>query len=264
MSSCNLDRGFWRAVLDGVDRPILVTTPEGTISEFNAAAETLLGYRADEVIGTLPLTHLHDGSEIARRARALSLELGVTVEPGFDTFVAMARSTMADASEWGYLRKDGGRVRVQLSVKAIHGLGGALVGLMVTPTRGTGSKLESREPTNGSPSFAPDEALRRLNGDAALLDEVVAIFLQEQPALYDVIRRAVAERNAKGLERCAHKLRGALLNLAALPAARIAGVVEDYARRGIVPALGHVDALGSELDRLSAALSLFRTNGGAS
>lgn len=111
-----------RAILDSSIYMMISTDTKGIIQTFNRSAEINTGYRADEIIGKANVLILHDRSEIASRAQKLSHELGQTIEPGFDVFVAKAQlgmSRFSDESEWTYVRKDGTRFPILLSVTSI-------------------------------------------------------------------------------------------------------------------------------------------------
>ncbi len=103
---------------------IIGTTPDGLITVFNEGAERMLGYRADEAIGTLTPAVIHHPAEVAARAA----ELGIA--PGFEVFVAAARRGEAETREWTYLRKDGSRFPVSLTVTAMRDGAGALAGFI--------------------------------------------------------------------------------------------------------------------------------------
>ncbi|KAF0170124.1 MAG: two-component system sensor-response regulator hybrid protein [Limisphaerales bacterium] len=121
---------FQRAILECADYSIISTTPEGLIHTFNRAAERLLGYRAEEVVGQVTPEIIHDYDEVARRAAELTAELGRPVPAGFEAFVAKARLGLADEQEWTYIRKDGSRFPVQLSVTAMRDEAGQIIGFM--------------------------------------------------------------------------------------------------------------------------------------
>lgn len=118
-----------RAILDGTTYSIISTAPDGTIMTFNRAAEAMLGYRADEVIGKLTPAPFHDPQEVVERARILSTELGEAIAPGFEVFVAEVRHGQS-AREWTYLRKDGSRLPVLLSVTALRDAGQQITGFL--------------------------------------------------------------------------------------------------------------------------------------
>jgi|GEM_PF-1048462 len=121
---------FQRAILECADYAIISTSPDGIIRTFNRAAERMLGYRAEEVVGQVTPEILHDYDEVARRAAELTTELGRSVPAGFEAFVAKARLGLADEREWTYIRKDGSRFPVQLSVTAMRGEAGQIIGFM--------------------------------------------------------------------------------------------------------------------------------------
>ncbi len=109
-----------QAILNSANYTIISTDIEGTILTFNAAAERLLGYRAQEVIGKTTPVLIHDWEEVVQRAAQLSEELGQPIAPGFEVFVAKARRGEMDEQEWSYRRKDGSRFPVLLSVTALR------------------------------------------------------------------------------------------------------------------------------------------------
>jgi signal transduction histidine kinase/DNA-binding response OmpR family regulator len=111
---------FRRTILDSANFSIISAGHDGVIRSFNKAAERWLGYTADEMIGKMTPAIIHDPQEIARRAEELSGQLGVRIDPGFDVFVANARLGQSEEMEWSYIRKDGSRFPVQLSVTALR------------------------------------------------------------------------------------------------------------------------------------------------
>ena len=133
------------AVLRAVtEYSIIGMTPEGVITVFNHGAERMLGYRAEEVIGKLAPEAFHDAGEVAARAAALGMR------PGFDVFVAAARRGEAETREWTYVRKDGTRLPVSLTVTAKHDSAGALAGFI-----GVAANISARQ--------RADDELRELN-----------------------------------------------------------------------------------------------------
>jgi two-component system sensor histidine kinase/response regulator len=133
------------AILDSADLAFIATDLEGVVVTFTVGAERLLGYPSDEVVGRITPGALHDPAEVVARAEALSAELGRVVEPGFDAFVIKARVTgQPDENEWTYVRKDGSRVRVLLSVTAIRGEDGELSGYL-----GVARDLSERDAAEG-------------------------------------------------------------------------------------------------------------------
>ncbi|MEB3830690.1 PAS domain S-box protein [Phormidium sp. CCY1219] len=129
-----------QAILDSANYTIISTTVDGIICTFNAAAERWLGYRAEEVVGKTTPTIIHDSAEVVKRSRELSAELGVEIEPGFEVFVAKARRGQLDEHEWSYIRKDGSRFPVLLSITALRDRHGEITGFL-----GIGSNISDRK-----------------------------------------------------------------------------------------------------------------------
>ncbi len=109
-----------QAILNSANFSIIATDVNGMIRLFNIGAQRMLGYGAEELIGNCTPEVLHDPDEVVARAHLLSIELGRPVEPGFDALVARAWNGIADEHEWTYLRKDGRRLPVMLSVTAVR------------------------------------------------------------------------------------------------------------------------------------------------
>ncbi len=107
------------AILNSANYTIISTETDGTIKTFNRAAQQLLGYSPEEVVGKFTPEIIHDREEIGKRAEVISQELGVKIEPGIEVFMALSCRGMADENEWTYIRKDGSRFPVLLSVTAL-------------------------------------------------------------------------------------------------------------------------------------------------
>lgn len=109
--------------------------------------------------------------------------------------------------------------------------------------------------TGDRPAFDREEMLDRLGGDAEFLDDVLQVFLEESPKMIDAARGAVHQRDAQGVERSAHALKGALMNIAADPAADLAARLETLGREASLEACPTVLAdLEAELSRLELVL----------
>ncbi len=122
---------FQNIILNGTDYSIISTNSKGIITTFNKGAENMLGYKADEVVEKNSPVIIHDIDEVTARAKALSTELKIKVEPGFDVFVIKPRLGFpVDVNEWTYIRKDGSRIVVELSVTALKNKDNVIVGYL--------------------------------------------------------------------------------------------------------------------------------------
>ena len=108
------------AILNNATYTVISTDEKGIITSINPAGEKALGYTSDECVGKLMPTVFHDPVEMAERAKLFSQELGIAIEPGFEVFVARARHDLPNEYEWMYVRKDGSRFPVWLSVSALR------------------------------------------------------------------------------------------------------------------------------------------------
>src|ERR1035437_1910530 len=71
------------AIFNSANFSSIATDEKGLIQIFNVGAERMLGYAAIEVVDKIPPADISDPREVIARARALSLELGTPITPGF-------------------------------------------------------------------------------------------------------------------------------------------------------------------------------------
>ncbi len=109
--------------------------------------------------------------------------------------------------------------------------------------------------TTSPPEFDLAFALKRVDGDHALLREVTGLFLEDAPKLLQQIRDAIEHRDARLLEHAAHTLKGAVGNFGARPTQELALELEKAGRSGQfddAPAL--LNQLEGQFARLNPAL----------
>ncbi len=152
------------AILNSANYIIISTAPDGMIRTFNAAAERLLGYRADEVVDRQTIAMFHVPSEINDYALALSKELGMPISGGLEALFARTRSGVVDEREWTYKRKDKTTFPVLLSVTALKDSKGRIKGFL-----GIASDLTDRKKAETEVR----ESHRRLEAKARDLAETV-------------------------------------------------------------------------------------------
>lgn len=109
------------AILDATDYSIISTNFEGTITLMNKGAERMLGFAAEELVNKFSPEIIHDLDEVKERAKELTYKLGVNIEPGIDVFHFKPRELGISYEEnWSYIRKDGSKVPVNLTVNAVR------------------------------------------------------------------------------------------------------------------------------------------------
>ncbi len=94
---------------------VVGTDLHGTITIFDGGAQRMLGYRATDLVGQATPVVLHDATELAARGA----ELGIA--PGFEVLASSARHAEPETRRWTYVRKDGSRLAVELTVTALLG-----------------------------------------------------------------------------------------------------------------------------------------------
>jgi diguanylate cyclase (GGDEF)-like protein/PAS domain S-box-containing protein len=109
---------FTQAVIDASPFSTIVTDAEGLIVAANPASERMLWYSKSEMEGMSALA-LHDPAEVNLRAAELSAEMGAPVQPTMEAMTTRARRGFTDEGQWTYIRKDGSRFPVQLTVTAL-------------------------------------------------------------------------------------------------------------------------------------------------
>jgi PAS domain S-box-containing protein len=94
----------------------IATDLDGVITWFSPGAELMLGYAASEVVGRATPVPFHEAREMLARAQ----ELGIS--PGYRVVTQPVEAgAEQDTRDWTYLRKDGSRLSVSLSVTAVRG-----------------------------------------------------------------------------------------------------------------------------------------------
>ncbi|MCA8938964.1 MAG: PAS domain S-box protein, partial [Planctomycetes bacterium] len=110
---------FAKAILDSSPYAIIATEIDGTIKVFSKAAENMLGYRADELVGKHSPGVFHLESEVVSEAQVLSERYNIDLKPGFDVFIEPLRHARTHAQQWTYVRKDGSHFPVHLGVTSV-------------------------------------------------------------------------------------------------------------------------------------------------
>ncbi|AOY00296.1 hypothetical protein BJP62_07455 [Jeongeupia sp. USM3] len=114
-------RAYLGNVLDAASRVAVVATdPDGTVMLFNRGAENLLGYRADDVVGTVSVLDFHKAAEIDERIAELGGEYGRAVGR-FEALTLGAERHGMETRVWSYLTRGGEVRQVELTVTRIVG-----------------------------------------------------------------------------------------------------------------------------------------------
>ena len=155
--------GRWqRGVLESAAHGIFSFGSDGILTSFNRAAERLLGYAREETVGRLTPALFHDPAELQRHAAVLSAELDRPVAPGPAALGERAALGRAEERRWTWIRRDGTRFPVFLSITALRDPGGAISGFM-----GIAQDLTEQERTQEALRAAEERWSFALEGSSA-------------------------------------------------------------------------------------------------
>src|SRR5664280_2265320 len=132
--------GLQRAIFNSANFSSIATDAKGVIQIFNVGAERMLGYAAVDVMNKITPADISDPQEVIARAKALSIELGTPIKPGFEALVFKASRGIEDIYELTYVRKDGSRFPAVVSVTALRDAQEAIIGYLLIGTDNTARK----------------------------------------------------------------------------------------------------------------------------
>jgi PAS domain S-box-containing protein len=133
------------AIFNSANFSSIATDAKGVIQIFNVGAERMLGYAAAEVMNKITPADISDPQEVIARAKALSVELGTPITPGFEALVFKASRGIEDIYELTYIRKDGSRFPAIVSVTALRDAHSAIIGYLLIGTDNTARKQVEAE-----------------------------------------------------------------------------------------------------------------------
>jgi PAS domain S-box-containing protein len=133
------------AIFNSANFSSIATDEKGVIQLFNVGAERMLGYTAIEVVDKITPADISDPQEVIARAKALSLELGTPITPGFEALVFKASRGIEDIYELTYIRKDGSRFPAVVSVTALRADHDGIIGYLLIGTDNTARKQAEEE-----------------------------------------------------------------------------------------------------------------------
>ncbi|MEP7207084.1 MAG: PAS domain S-box protein [Casimicrobiaceae bacterium] len=133
------------AIFNSANFSSIATDANGVIQIFNVGAERMLGYTAADVMNKITPADISDPQEVIARAKALSVELGTPITPGFEALVFKASRGIEDIYELTYIRKDGSRFPAVVSVTALRDAQGAIIGYLLIGTDNTARKQVEEE-----------------------------------------------------------------------------------------------------------------------
>ena len=132
-----------RAIFNSANFSSIATDAKGVIQIFNVGAERMLGYAAADVMNRITPADISDPQELIARAKALSIEIGTPITPGFEALVFKASRGIEDIYELTYIRKDGSRFPAVVSVTALRDAQDVIIGYLLIGTELKAGALQS-------------------------------------------------------------------------------------------------------------------------
>lgn len=120
---------FNKSIIASSPFSIIVTDKAGTITSVNPAAEKMLWFQENDLVGRNSI-ELHDPEELRQRALDLSTQFNTEVYPDHHVFRLAPEKGLIDEREWTYIRKDGSRIPVQLVVTALRDSNEGITGFL--------------------------------------------------------------------------------------------------------------------------------------
>src|SRR6202035_1669907 len=122
------------AIFNSANFSSIATDAKGVIQIFKVGAERMHGYTAAQGMNKIPPADISDPQELVARAKALSVELGTPITPGFEALVFKASRGIEDIYELTYIRKDGSRFPAVVSVTALRDAQDVIIGYLLIGT----------------------------------------------------------------------------------------------------------------------------------
>lgn len=118
---------FQKAILDNAPLAILTTDNQGNIRSVNPAGEEITGYTAGEMIGKINPLRFHDMEEMRNFFTEYT---GRAASDEKELFQTMIPLMLHQPTEWNWLKKNGIRFPVKISLSTLTGADGSFHGYM--------------------------------------------------------------------------------------------------------------------------------------
>ncbi|MBN2782561.1 MAG: diguanylate cyclase [Campylobacterales bacterium] len=136
---------FSQSILDNSPHAIVATDKSGMITLFNKKAQSLLGYKEDELLYRSTPEIFHKKEQIIQKAKEYSKELNADIKPNFELFVAKTDRGLPNDDEWIYVDKNGKEIFVSLHITSLQYANGDTNGYLGIAKDITESKIKEKQ-----------------------------------------------------------------------------------------------------------------------
>ena len=121
---------FRQALLNSAPYGIYAIDLNNIIQVFSYSAEKLLGYKAEDVIGKVPLQQFHDPDEFEERIRSVAANTAKQIQTPLDWLLELSHIADMQEYEWTMVRKDGSRFPGLLTLSVLTNSAGERTGFI--------------------------------------------------------------------------------------------------------------------------------------
>lgn len=125
-------RAFTESLIFSSPAAVIITDPDYLIRAINPAAEKMLWYKSEELVGRQTPLIFYLASEVQERAKRLSQTFRMTISPEQAIFASDQMASSDPEGEWTFVRKHGPELTVQVTVTPLRSEYGQPTGFMIT------------------------------------------------------------------------------------------------------------------------------------
>lgn len=111
---------YQKAIIDNADVMLFVTNKNGVIQFFNPEASNITGYSEEEVINNFTPDFFHEKEDLERCKKELLEEYKIIPGSNHEIIIEKAKRNKLHGVECLYVKKDGNKIPVSLSITSIY------------------------------------------------------------------------------------------------------------------------------------------------
>ena len=121
---------YQKSIIDNADVMLFVTNKKGVVQFFNTEATHITGYSEGEVVKNFTLDIFHEKDDLERCKMELFEEYNIVVNTATDIIIEKATKNKLQGVECYYVKKDGSKIPVSISITSIYDYKNEITGFM--------------------------------------------------------------------------------------------------------------------------------------